>query len=452
MAVLVRGRLTERQTEIMLLVRKGLTNQDICSVLGISANTVKVHLANIYKTLDVANRTEAVTVFSETTEKEDGAPPPMIFKKPRLIVQTADTSLSARNNQTAAVVQDLVGGLQKFDTFEIQWGKEPDDTRDTFVLTVEEKDNTCDRHFVCMYQLENGSILWSDILVLDDDAARRAAIDRMVSTIHWKFELAAAEGCRGASDGAVNGWYAVYGIKHLINHREKNAWHGSLASLRMVQQVSDNHIWSLYGLGLAWYLATMERWCAEADGVRELMSIGKKAMQTAPNSQYAWLLMAFLSIVEKRFQDTIAHLNRVIAYNPYNLLAIQVLSQIYTIENRCQDGIDLLKRMKTLAPDFYERPTTIAAEAVLLYFLGDYKSCQKRVDDVLFVLPEFLIPRLLNISMADRLADPERVTEQVKLLKKYHPDFNADSCTRFVSGVAPRHVSALQETLRKAGV
>ena len=53
--------LTSRQKEILSLLRKGLTNSEICRALNISANTVKVHLANIYKALEVTNRTEAVS-------------------------------------------------------------------------------------------------------------------------------------------------------------------------------------------------------------------------------------------------------------------------------------------------------------------------------------------------------------------------------------------------------
>lgn len=58
--------LTNRQLEVLDLLRKGLTNAEICRALNISENTVKIHLANIYKTLEVSNRTEAVAAVAET--------------------------------------------------------------------------------------------------------------------------------------------------------------------------------------------------------------------------------------------------------------------------------------------------------------------------------------------------------------------------------------------------
>jgi DNA-binding NarL/FixJ family response regulator len=55
--------LTERQVEVLRLLAKGLTNREIAGVLGISATTVKGHVAAVFEALDVTNRTEAVRVM-----------------------------------------------------------------------------------------------------------------------------------------------------------------------------------------------------------------------------------------------------------------------------------------------------------------------------------------------------------------------------------------------------
>lgn len=52
--------LSERECEVLQLLSLGKTNQEIAQHLFLAPGTVKAHTANIYRKLDVANRTEAV--------------------------------------------------------------------------------------------------------------------------------------------------------------------------------------------------------------------------------------------------------------------------------------------------------------------------------------------------------------------------------------------------------
>ncbi|GAA0454236.1 DNA-binding response regulator [Paractinoplanes deccanensis] len=57
--------LSARETEVLRLVAKGLTNADIGRALYISEATVKTHLLRAFSKLDVADRTAAVTTAME---------------------------------------------------------------------------------------------------------------------------------------------------------------------------------------------------------------------------------------------------------------------------------------------------------------------------------------------------------------------------------------------------
>jgi ATP/maltotriose-dependent transcriptional regulator MalT len=52
--------LTAREREILGLMAVGMTNPQIAAQLVIAAGTVKTHTLNIYRKLEVANRTQAV--------------------------------------------------------------------------------------------------------------------------------------------------------------------------------------------------------------------------------------------------------------------------------------------------------------------------------------------------------------------------------------------------------
>ena len=57
---LSQGPLTDRESEVLGLLARGLANKQIALALGISEHTVKFHVSSIYAKLNVTNRTEAV--------------------------------------------------------------------------------------------------------------------------------------------------------------------------------------------------------------------------------------------------------------------------------------------------------------------------------------------------------------------------------------------------------
>ena len=52
--------LTARETEVLQMIAKGLSNHEIGHVLGVGAETIKIHLKHIFDKLAVANRAECV--------------------------------------------------------------------------------------------------------------------------------------------------------------------------------------------------------------------------------------------------------------------------------------------------------------------------------------------------------------------------------------------------------
>ncbi len=60
-----RFRLTARETTILGLLMQGLPNEVICSQLTITNNTLKKHILNIYKKLNIRNRTQLFKMVRE---------------------------------------------------------------------------------------------------------------------------------------------------------------------------------------------------------------------------------------------------------------------------------------------------------------------------------------------------------------------------------------------------
>jgi DNA-binding NarL/FixJ family response regulator len=63
------NQLSPRESEILALVSKGLSNKEVGNTLGISIGTVRIHLGHIYEKLHVRCRTEAAAKYFRSQPK-----------------------------------------------------------------------------------------------------------------------------------------------------------------------------------------------------------------------------------------------------------------------------------------------------------------------------------------------------------------------------------------------
>ena len=68
------SRLTVRERELLAVLSDGWTNLQIATRTGISENTVKYHLKNLYDKLDVRNRAMAVALYSSEKRRNLKSP------------------------------------------------------------------------------------------------------------------------------------------------------------------------------------------------------------------------------------------------------------------------------------------------------------------------------------------------------------------------------------------
>lgn len=59
--------LTRRQKEVLSLVSRGLSNEEIAAEMGVTLNTVKSHVSSMLRALGVRRRTQAMRILSEGT-------------------------------------------------------------------------------------------------------------------------------------------------------------------------------------------------------------------------------------------------------------------------------------------------------------------------------------------------------------------------------------------------
>mgnify|MGYP001020083540 CR=1 FL=1 len=70
MSLNVLDAMTRREKQILALVTDGKSNKEIARILGIAMHTVEKHLDNIYKKLNVNNRTAAAKIYTRYNLEE----------------------------------------------------------------------------------------------------------------------------------------------------------------------------------------------------------------------------------------------------------------------------------------------------------------------------------------------------------------------------------------------
>ena len=107
--------LTPRETRVLELLRSGLSNKQIARAIGISEQTVKYHLKNVYGKLGAVGRTHAVALAGE--KRADVAPPPELHPEEdrrRIEVPQSPLAFARRTRRLHGDREAVVDGDRRF--------------------------------------------------------------------------------------------------------------------------------------------------------------------------------------------------------------------------------------------------------------------------------------------------------------------------------------------------
>lgn len=105
--VLIQKGLSNREAEVAELVSKGLSNKEVANQLFVTEKTVKFHLTNIYKKMNVKSRAQLIVwCLPHLGFVENEAPQPA---RPEMVAGAAATMVAGINN-TASMVNTIPAG------------------------------------------------------------------------------------------------------------------------------------------------------------------------------------------------------------------------------------------------------------------------------------------------------------------------------------------------------
>ena len=431
--------LTVRQKEVLALLRKGLTNIEICRTLGISANTVKVHLANIYKILEVTNRTEAVSSQNEQDSNDDD------IKKDLCIVFSKENDLSIAP-KAHELYLSVVESFHQYHIFRITDFPEKNIVPD-FLITVSATHDNDEILFISIRLGSTRELLWTtsikinneDILVLAQKTTMLLFRSLILATAKMKY----------TSESSIPyWWYASTYCNVKLENRCVESFEITKKMLTPLTTGKEYNEQPVYILSLAYYIGFMENWEDRQTIITVLGELARKAMFNAPYSIYSKMIMAFYNTTIGNKSEAIAYLQQIIDENPLLITARNYLIQIYMLTGDEEKALKLIDSCERLIPETANQASVYHARAFILFLEGKYDECKHLAQQILLYTPKAIPARLMMIACCNRKGEFAEEKKQINLLYENHPTFCKDDIEQLIMGSIPEKKTLIMDSLQ----
>lgn len=418
--------LTQRQTEVLSLLSKGLTNQEICKALCISSNTVKVHLANIYKILEVTNRTEAVSVLSMTKSSS----------KMEVQLFFGDLEQIESHNDAKYFYLSLIKKLHQFELLNIQMVPFDFQNKSSdFWVKAYFSDGDYSSLFLSLHHVKTPEILWTTSYSFSKKNDLEQDSSRLCIQLWSQIELASARLYKRDSSLEPQWWYLTSYHHIKSDARTKESWIDAEKAILALPEKEKNHFYVSSILASMRYKAVLEHWCYHEEYESLIRGLATYAMRFNSQSQYSMLIIAFANILTGNQDQSAFYLEKILAVNPLNIRARQLLAQIYMLQDKVEQGLQELTYYDKMNPNLIEKPYILAIRALMLCLTQRFTECILFCSEILFIMPETPIPRLMLISALGWENRLDEAKKHIALFNKYHSDFKLENWDSLIQGI-----------------
>lgn len=401
---------TPRQNEVLELLRKGFTNQEIATALGVAPSTVKTHVRALCERLEADNRTELAGLRGDSSPfDERPAVAVLRFESP-----TGDVVL---RGLSAGLADDLITLLSTWRWF-------PVIARTSSLGSVhgtpEERALALRARYVVHGAIRHRRARVELTWFLDDvERGLCLAADRLWFSPEEVFELeqdvastiagraypmlveAEIERARHRETTALGAWTRTHRALDLLDHRALESTREARSLLDAALADDPAFLPALHASGLAWFQEALNRWHPDLDACRRsLVEVASRAEARWPGNSLTLLLRARAAMAGRDMEAAEHHARDAALANPSHASAHALLGQMLVTRGCLQEGFSHLSLAGRLSPRAY-----VAGLAISLFASGDHRAALRAAEQALLERPDYVFARMIAAASAAALGD-----------------------------------------------
>lgn len=421
--------LTSRQMEILEYIAKGCTNVEIARFLGLSDNTVKVHVARLFSALNVSNRTEAALCFQKSKEFQiqDG----MINS---IVIIVSDFKSNTLPLDTLKRMKDTVVSLLSLKTFvdvvlEYNLDQVESNSRDFILLRTEvEKTGASFDLNIYIDDYKNKASIWSQSLSNSffsgkhvEDWGAQAISATMFRALITHINLTESEKLSFQDNKSSS---ILFGLRMIEIRSQESVQKAQLIFSGLLKQ-NPHNIFALYGLAATEYLSLMHRFTKDAEQAKgSFFQCCQTLKNLSQSNAQSWYIQAVGQMMIGDIPGAILLLKNAIRIDPSLQMVYTLLGQLYCFTGEYQKGYDYMDYGFSLCPEFRYSGNNLVIMSILLFGLERYPEAAAVLEESFYLQTNSWINRGFYLASLFHMGQVNKAKKEVKDLQKMIDEAN----------------------------
>lgn len=430
--------LSPRRRELLRLVAKGLTNDEIAAALGITPGTVRSHVTTLLAQLEVANRTEAAAAF--VAWEAGPARVAVVMQRPAIAVLPIVPLEADPRTQAAAgaLTEDLASLFARWCWFPVISTSSSACARRLGKTTREVGEQLGARFLVDgnlriaggtwwlslhIDDAETGYRIWADrrdypseALFDAQDAVCVAAVAAAYPLLVARTQAVLAPQARPPAELAA--WELAHDGMALRALRAADANAAALRRFREALAREPHLVLAHFGIGLACYDAVLNQWGSEAAALDLLLASAERCIEYAPHGAEGYFLLGRYLQSRGEWERAVEPLEGAVGRNPSFALAHATLSQSLQASGRSDESLVRMEHAVRLGPRSF-----VAMLSTLHFMRGEYERSIEAAERALLSNPRYSFAHALAAASAWWLGDAGRGQAHLRALRASSPQF-----------------------------